>query len=249
MKPLMPGFKMKYSHIFNIISACLFIIITSVSAQSPNAVPENKYGLKVINSISAYSETVAADSNNRMVAVKNYVSPLFTDWQYATPHNFTHTVLYQHPEVLVRLPVAKALAQVQAALRKQGLSLLFYDAYRPYAITEKMWEIVPDDRYAANPAKGSGHNRGIAVDITLANLQTGRPVTMPTPFDDFTEQAHHNYMQLDSTTLANRYLLKSVMEQHGFTALSTEWWHYYYTGTNTTFALLDLSFEVLRQAL
>jgi D-alanyl-D-alanine dipeptidase len=221
--------------------------MTSVSAQSPNAVPENKYGLTVISNMAAYCQTVTADSNNRMVAVKNYVSPLLTDWQYATIANFTHTILYQQPDAFVRLPVAKALARVQAALRKQGLSLLFYDAYRPYAITEKMWEIVPDDRYAANPAKGSGHNRGIAVDVTLAGLQTGKPLLMPTPFDDFTERAHHKYMQLDSIILANRALLKSVMEQHGFTALSTEWWHYYYTGAGASFALLNLSFEALRQ--
>lgn len=180
-----------------------------------------------------------------MVALKNYVSPLLTDWQYATTSNFTKTVLYNHPEAFVRLPVAKALKNIQLQLATQGLSLRFFDAYRPYSITEKMWEIVPDERYAANPAKGSGHNRGIAVDITLANIKTGENLTMPTPFDDFTERAHHNYAQLDSTTLANRALLKKVMEQHGFTALATEWWHYYYTKGN--FALLDLSFEDLQK--
>ena len=245
MKPLMPGFKMKYSQFFNITSACFLFTMTSIYAQSPNAVPENKYGLKVISNLEAYQQTVAADSNNRMVAVKNYISPLLTDWKYATKNNFTHTILYHQPAALVRLPVAKALAQVQAALQPKGLSLLFYDAYRPYAVTEKMWEIVPDDRYAANPANGSGHNRGIAVDVTLADIRTGRPIAMPTAFDDFTEKAHHNYGQLDSLVIANRALLKSVMEQYGFTALSTEWWHYFFKSPSGNFALLDLPFSLL----
>lgn len=216
----------------------------SIYAQSPNAVPENKYGLKLISTWQAYTATIAKDSNQRMVAIKGYISPVFTDWYYASKQNFTGQVLYHNPEVLVRLPVAKALAKVQAALKLQGLSLLFYDAYRPYAVTEKMWEIVPDERYAANPAKGSGHNRGIAVDITLADIATGQPLAMPTRFDDFSEKAHHDYMQLDSTVIANRQLLRDVMQQNGFTALSTEWWHYSFTGASSQFPVLNIPFKV-----
>ncbi|WP_164974333.1 M15 family metallopeptidase [Filimonas effusa] len=216
--------------------------------------PENKYGLKVISNQASYAATIALDSNQRMVAVKDYFSPVLTNWYYARPGNFTGQVLYQNPEVLVRLPVAKALARVQAALRQRGFSLLFYDAYRPYSVTEKMWKIVPDERYAANPAKGSGHNRGIAVDVTLADLATGRELAMPTGFDDFSEKAHHDYMQLDSAVIANRLLLRTVMQAYGFTALSTEWWHYSYTGnaatdTATRFGILNLPFEAfLRRA-
>lgn len=215
-------------------------------AQSPNAVPKNKYGLLIIKNITDYQKLIASDTNQQLVPVKKWVSPTLIDWKYATPDNFTHTVLYQTPEAYVLLPVAKALAQVQAELKSKGLSLKFFDAYRPYHVTEKMWEIVPDDRYAANPANGSGHNRGIAVDITLVNLKTGQELKMPTPFDDFTEKAHHNYMQLDSVTLANRTLLKTTMEKYGFTALSTEWWHYFYK-TATPYALLDLDFKTLKK--
>lgn len=219
----------------------------SIYAQRPNAVPENKYGLKPISTWQAYSQTVTKDSNQRIVTVKDYITPLLTNWYYAGKNNFTGQVLYHNPEVLVRLPVAKALAKVQEALKQQGLSLLFFDAYRPYAVTQKMWEIVPDERYAANPAKGSGHNRGIAVDITLANITTGQPLEMPTPFDDFTEKAHHNYMQLDSTVIANRQLLKNVMQQNGFTPLATEWWHYSFTETNTIFPVLNLPFKAFQK--
>lgn len=236
---------MKCKHFSLIPVICLVLFLTYSTAQQPNIVPQNKYGLTVINTTQAYLSTVAADSDNLMVAIKSYVTPLLADLKYATTANFTQTVLYTHPRLMIRLPVAKALQKVQQQLAKQGLSLLFFDAYRPYAVTEKMWEIVPDEKYAANPAKGSGHNRGIAVDVTLATLATGKEIAMPTAFDDFSEKAHHNYTKLDSNVLANRLLLKTVMEQNGFTALATEWWHYYYTGSSKAFALLDLPFEKL----
>jgi D-alanyl-D-alanine dipeptidase len=109
-----------------------------------------------------------------------------------------------------------------------------------------MWEIVPDERYAANPAKGSGHNRGIAVDVTLVNLLTGKELAMPTDFDDFSEKAHHDYMHLDSTIIANRKILRDVMEQHGFVALQTEWWHYSLPDPKK-YQLMDLDFDQLRR--
>lgn len=236
---------MKFSNSCRNLLLSVTLILMKAQAQLPNTVPQNKYGLPVINTLTAYRKTVLADTNNRMVPVNQYVSPLLTDWKYATTDNFTKTILYKAPVALVRLPVAKALHNIQLQLAGQGLTLLFYDAYRPYAVTEKMWEIVPDERYAANPAKGSGHNRGIAVDVTLASLKTGRTLTMPTPFDDFTEKAHHSYNQLDSITLVNRALLKKVMEDNGFTALATEWWHYYYA--KGSFALLNLPFGDLVQ--
>ncbi|WP_158559165.1 M15 family metallopeptidase [Deminuibacter soli] len=201
----------------------------------------------VVNSYSAYSAAAAADSNQLMVNLVNYISPLITDWKYATDSNFTHTVLYTNPAAFARLPAARALQQVQAALTKKGLSLKFYDAYRPYAVTQQMWAVVPDDRYAANPAKGSGHNRGAAFDVSIVELSTGRELPMPTPFDDFTEKAHHDYMQLPANVLANRQLLKTVMEKYGFTALSTEWWHYSLPNAAARFPLLNLSFDDLRK--
>jgi D-alanyl-D-alanine dipeptidase len=109
-----------------------------------------------------------------------------------------------------------------------------------------MWEIVPDDRYAANPANGSGHNRGIAVDLTLTELKTGNKLPMPTDYDDFTDSAHHTFMELDSTVLANRNLLKGVMEHYGFKALETEWWHYSLPNAKY-YPLMDISFKKLRR--
>lgn len=181
-----------------------------------------------------------------MVSLTNYLQPLRVDWKYATEDNFTKVVLYRRPGAYLRLPAAKALAAVQHELRQRNLDLKLFDAYRPYTVTRKMWEIVPDERYAANPARGSGHNRGVAVDVSLVDMQTGNELLMPTAFDDFSEKAHHNYAQLNPIAIANRQLLRSVMEKHGFIALETEWWHYYLP-TPTKYSLMDLDFRQLKR--
>jgi D-alanyl-D-alanine dipeptidase len=209
-------------------------------------VPKNRYGLQVIVNGNAYTISIEGDSSKEIVPLKYYITPLITDWKYSSKTNFTKTVLYHKPQAYVRLAAARALQNVQDELKDQGLSLKFYDAYRPYSITEKMWQIVSDERYAANPAKGSGHNRGIAVDVSLVDIISGKELNMPTEFDDFSEKAHHNYMQLDSTVIGNRKLLRSVMEKHGFIALETEWWHYYLPNAER-FELLDLDFKQLKK--
>lgn len=237
---------MKNRYFRYVLFCCVAVIFVQCRAQRPNAVPLNAYGLAVINTYQAYHQTVQADSNQQMVLLSDWVQPLVTDFKYATVHNFTHTILYTHPIAFARLPAAKALQQVQQELTKKGLSLKFFDAYRPYSVTEKMWTVVPDDRYAANPAKGSGHNRGAAFDVTLINRATGQELPMPTPFDDFTEKAHHNYQALPAEILANRLLLKTVMEKYGFVALSTEWWHYALPNAAQQFGLLNVSFAQLK---
>ena len=114
-------------------------------------------------------------------------------------------------------------------MAKQGLGLKIWDAYRPYAATQLMWNLVKDERYVANPAKGSGHNRGLAVDVTLINLQTGKELDMGTPYDHFSDTAHQSFVRLATEDiLQNRKLLQATMEAAGFTALETEWWHYYW---------------------
>lgn len=167
------------------------------------------------------------DSTSKLVRLDKYVPHIKTDFVYATPDNFTKTVLYHHPLPLAIVAMAQKLRQAAIILEKQGLGILIFDAYRPYAVTKKMWAIVPDDRYAANPANGSDHNRGAAVDLSLYDLKTGKKLLMPTGFDNFTEKAHHGYMQLPEDAIQNRALLKKTMEAVGLLPLSTEWWHYY----------------------
>ena len=203
--------------------------------------------LQIVRSINAYISDVEKNKNFRIIALQSFLKPFVTDWQYATTHNFTRQKLYSNPKAFLRLPAAIALKNVQSELLTLGLNIKLFDAYRPYHVTQKMWEIIPDERYAANPARGSGHNRGIAVDVSIVNAKTGVELEMPTTFDDFSEKAHHDYKDLPDNMLKNRALLRSVMEKNGFKALSTEWWHYYLPDSKN-YPLMDLSFRQMNKA-
>jgi zinc D-Ala-D-Ala dipeptidase len=224
-------------------------IVMSYSQSSCFALKSRKSppNLKVISTPQAYKNSISSDINKRMVLVEKYVSPSFFDWKYATNNNFTRHILYKNPRAYVRLQTAEALAKVENELSLKGIGLKFFDAYRPYSVTKEMWKIVPDDRYAANPANGSGHNRGAAVDVTLVNLKPGEELPMPTKFDDFTEKAHHSYTNLPKDVIENRQLLKSTMEKYGFVALETEWWHYSLPNAAARFEVLDLSFKQMAE--
>lgn len=230
------------------IHTFLFVISCSHTAcsQYVNTTGKNAQPV-VISDISVYNTIIKHHPEKKLVLLNNYVDRLVTDFKYMTPDNFTHQVLYTDPEAYVRLPVAIALRKVQQELLTNGMGLKVFDAYRPYSVTKKMWKVVPDERYAANPSKGSGHNRGAAVDVTLVKISTGKELPMPTDFDDFSEKAHHSYTNLPRNILENRALLKTTMEKHGFAALSTEWWHYSLSNASTHFELLDLSFRQLKK--
>jgi D-alanyl-D-alanine dipeptidase len=146
----------------------------------------------------------------------------------------------------MRLPAAIALGRVQRELNGKNLGLMIFDAYRPYHVTVRMWELIRDERYVADPGKGSGHNRGIAVDLTIIDLSTQKPLDMGTGFDNFTGAAHHDHTNLTSAVLQNRKLLKDVMEKHGFKPLNTEWWHYSFISAKE-FHVLDLDFKELEE--
>jgi len=135
---------------------------------------------------------------------------------------------------------------VQKELNENGVGLKIFDAYRPYSVTVKFWELVHDERYVANPSKGSGHNRGIAVDLTIINLKTGRELNMGTGFDNFSDTAHQTFTSLPEEILQNRVLLKSTMEKYGFKALDTEWWHFFLTD-GSRFEILDIEFKKLKK--
>ncbi|MFY0254349.1 M15 family metallopeptidase [Chitinophaga sp. 30R24] len=214
------------------------LFTAQVAAQT---IPTNQYGLRVLTTQEQYQQLVKADSNQRLVNLEQYIPGIRKDVRYATANNFTKQQLYTKTDIYLRLPAARALKAVQDALRQKGYGLLIYDAYRPYHVTEAMFKIVPNDLYAADPRKGSGHNRGVAVDLSMVNLQTGKPVTMPTDFDDFTYKAHQNYLPADPTVTANRKLLRDTMKAHGFKESTTEWWHYYLPDYKK-YPLMDISF-------
>jgi len=207
----------------------------------------NKYGLWVINDIDTYQKTIVNNDDKRMVDISVVIPGIILDLKYAGADNFMHTALYPPVQTTyLRKAAAVSLLAVQAELKKMSLGIKIWDAYRPYSVTEKMWEPVKDDRYAADPKFGSGHNRGIAVDLTLIDLTTNKELDMGTGFDNFSDTAHWSYTNLPAIILRNRTLLRTVMEKHGFKVLETECWHFYLPDTKK-YELLDLGFEKLDQ--
>lgn len=201
--------------------------------------------LKVVHQLKEYKQQVALDSNMKMVELKSKIPNLQYDIRYATTNNFTGKQLYRNgTKTFLRLPAASALQTVQNILAAQGLGLKVWDAYRPYAATQTMWNLIKDERYVANPAKGSGHNRGLAIDVTLIELATGKELDMGTAYDHFSDTAHQSFVNLPPTVLQNRKLLRQTMEAAGFNPLETEWWHFYWPN-NKAYDVLNLSFEQL----
>jgi D-alanyl-D-alanine dipeptidase len=160
-----------------------------------------------------------------LVDVVELDSTFVLDVRYATPDNFTGKTLYPVARCLLRPDVAARLLRVHARLHAAGLGLKLYDCYRPLSIQRELWARVPDERYVANPAKGSRHNRGAAVDLTLVD-SGGRELPMPTEYDNFTPQAHRDYGGGTAEQRANRERLENAMLQEGFLPLPTEWWHF-----------------------
>ncbi len=176
-----------------------------------------------------------------LIDVRTVIPDIRLDIRYATEDNFTKSVLYPEPRCILRREVAEALWKAQWALKDDGYELVIYDCYRPLSVQKKMWEIVPDEAYVANPAKGSRHNRGAAVDVGLVD-RYGKLVAMPTAFDDFTEKAHYSNIDLPAAILVNRQKLRTIMERYNFVALPTEWWHFDYLGWQR-FPVMDIPFR------
>jgi len=152
------------------------------------------------------------------------------DIRYATADNFTGRAVYPEARAFLQRPAARALVRAHRALRRQGFGLVVFDAYRPWHVTKLFWDITPEDKkeFVADPARGSRHNRGCAVDLTLYDLKTGRQVSMPSAFDDFTERAHVNYAGGSDDERRHRGILRAAMEAAGFTVYEPEWWHFDY---------------------
>jgi D-alanyl-D-alanine dipeptidase len=160
-----------------------------------------------------------------LVEVVKLDSTILIDIRYATTNNFMDEKLYPVAKCFLRKEVAERLSRVQMALRAQGLGLKIWDGYRPLSVQWKMWEKVSDPKYVADPRKGSKHNRGCAVDLTLVDAE-GNELAMPTGYDDFSEKAHRDYLQLPPEVIKNRQILETAMSNEGFIPLPSEWWHF-----------------------
>jgi serine beta-lactamase-like protein LACTB len=152
------------------------------------------------------------------------------DIRYATTNNFLSTPLYTSRKAYMQRPAAEALVRVHRQLAKRGYGLLVYDAYRPWYVTKMFWDATPEKQhvFVADPAKGSRHNRGCAVDLTLYDRQTGRPVEMVGGYDEMSDRSYPDYQGGTSRQRWHRDLLRYAMETEGFTVYEAEWWHFDY---------------------
>jgi CubicO group peptidase (beta-lactamase class C family)/D-alanyl-D-alanine dipeptidase len=170
------------------------------------------------------------------------------DIRYATDNNFLGTPLYTSARAFMQRPAAEALARVHKKLAEQGYGLLIYDAYRPWYVTRMFWEATAEKQriFVANPALGSRHNRGCAVDLTLYDRQTGRPVDMVSGYDEMTARAYPEYPGGTSLQRWHRDLLRRAMAAEGFTVYEAEWWHFDYKDWRK-YPVLNLTFEELKK--
>jgi serine beta-lactamase-like protein LACTB len=168
--------------------------------------------------------------------------------RYAGTNNFLGTRFYSQPRAFMQRPAAEAVARANRKLRARGYGLLIHDAYRPWYVTKVFWDATPDDKkiFVADPSKGSRHNRGCAVDLTLYDLKTKRAVEMVSTYDETTARAYPDYPGGTSLQRWHRELLRTAMEAEGFTVYNAEWWHFDFKDWQK-YRIGNLTFEQLSQ--
>ncbi|HEX9973216.1 MAG TPA: D-alanyl-D-alanine dipeptidase [bacterium] len=187
------------------------------------------------------SVVLFAQESFDLVDVTTLDSTIVDDLRYATKDNFMGDTLYSANICLLRRNVAEQLVKVHQSLRNMNLGLKIWDAYRPLSVQKKMWEKMPDPRYVADPDRGSNHNRGAAVDVTLVDIK-GNELEMPTAFDDFSQRARSDYPDASERAKQNRTILQQAMTAHAFLTISSEWWHFNYSGCGN-YSILDVPLE------
>lgn len=234
---------MNFQKILTCLLLCYFISGCSVQNKKSSTAQENQktsnHEVKVNDTnkhlIPDESEVTVAQKHRltdfshiddtTFVNLKELSNDFIYDMKYATTSNFLKKAVYDCDACYLRLKAAKALIRANEKFIKKGYRIVLFDCYRPLSVQKKMWEIVPNPTYVANPQKGSIHNRGAAVDIGLESLN-GNRVDMGTEFDFFGIEASHHYENLPEEIINNRKLLKKVMIQSDFRIFDSEWWHY-----------------------
>ncbi|UFS71148.1 M15 family metallopeptidase [Geomonas sp. RF6] len=192
--------------------------------------------------ISLWRSSAAAAGGERLVEVPKVAPGVKVEMPYATADNFTGRIIYDCGRCFLDSRTAAKLALAQRYLETEGFSLKMWDCYRPLSVQKILWSIVPDSRYVADPQKGSRHNRGTAVDVTLVDLSGGE-VQMPTSFDDFSPRAASSAKDVGPAAAKNREILAIAMRNAGFRPLATEWWHF--DDAEVSGDLLDVPFTEL----
>ncbi len=216
----------------------IFLLPFSLTAQ-------NKYGLTPMK-MAEYSQSIKINPENELVNLAELIPGSVLEIGYATTKNFTGKKIYTMARAYARKPVAEALKKIQADLKKQGLELKIFDGYRPYSATVMFYETYHDTTYVASPYKGSRHNRGCALDLTLIDSKTGKELQMPTEWDSFKKEAWPTTPVSDPVIRKNRKTLIDAMEKHGFKVNASEWWHFDFVGWQK-YAVMDIDFEELEK--
>jgi D-alanyl-D-alanine dipeptidase len=220
----------------------LFASIAFVLSAAP-ILSQNKYGLSPTK-LQEYRQSIKANPDNELIDLEKTIPGIVLDIRYATTNNFTGERIYTLSKAYARKPVAQSLEKIQADLKEQGLGVKIFDAYRPYKATVKFYEVYRDTTYVASPYRGSRHNRGCALDLTLIDLKSGEELKMPTGYDSFSKAAWPSTPVSDPVIKKNRQLLISAMQKHGFRVNSSEWWHFDFIGWKK-YDVLDIDFEEL----
>jgi len=226
-----------------LVSISMRTVLSILLFYSSIAQAQNKYGLHA-TTFDEYVASVKVNPEKELIDLEKFIPSLVLDIRYATSNNFTGEKIYTLAKAYARKPVAESLKKIQSDLRPQGLGIKIFDAYRPYKATVKFYEVYGDTTYVASPYRGSRHNRGCALDLTLINLKTGKELKMPTGYDSFSKDAWPTTPVKDPEARKNRTLLINTMEKHGFRVNSSEWWHFDFNGWKK-FEVMDIDFEEL----
>ncbi|MBL7863915.1 MAG: M15 family metallopeptidase [Cyclobacteriaceae bacterium] len=206
---------------------------------------QNKYGIKAIR-YDEYLSSLKVKPEKELVQIRAVIPDIVLDIRYATANNFTGKQIYTLPRAYARKPVAEALRKAQTEFKTFGVGIKVFDGYRPYKATVKFYEEYHDTTYVASPYRGSKHNRGCALDMTIVDLKTGKEIPMPTPYDSFQKEAWPSTPVKDPVIRKNRELLISVMERNGFKVNESEWWHFDFVGWQA-YEVMDIDFEELEK--
>ena len=182
--------------------------------------------------------------NNNLIDIQKLIPNLEVDIKYATENNFTNKKVYSVAKLFLIEPTANALKAASDEFNTLGYKIKVWDGYRPLSAQYIFWKLVPDERYVADPKKGSRHNRGCAIDLTLID-KNGKELDMGTDFDDFTEKAHRSYKDLPQEVLRNRKLLQDIMEKNHFIGWENEWWHFDFEDW-MHYPVLDIAFDEIK---
>lgn len=225
------------------LSCLIFFVMISIGSFAQiKAIPLKK--LVIVSAYNQYLAAVKKNPNNELVEIKKAIPGIILDIRYATKNNFMKQVMYGQAKAFARKPVVASLKKIQEELAQKGLGLKIFDGYRPYAVTVAFYQKASDKRFVANPAKGSKHNRGCAVDLTIVNLKTGKDILMATPYDSFSAAAAADYEKVSPEVKKNRDFLIAIMAKYKLNVLKNEWWHYDFAGWHN-YDLMDIPFEKL----